>query len=101
MSFYYYYKRDIYGKDSIYKKWIEFFPKMKTGLNVCIIGLNFKCFKMSYSGFFGLESTQAQFNNHTEVFRLMRLHQYFSYVFIYGLIFIADILIFLEAQFCT
>ena len=48
---------------------------------------------MFYSGFFGLESTQAKFYDHKRFFYLLRLTAYFSFIFCYGFIFIADIII--------
>jgi hypothetical protein len=53
--FYLFYKKDILARDITYKKWIEYFPKMKTGLSVTMLCLNWKCFKIVYGGFFGLE----------------------------------------------
>jgi hypothetical protein len=52
-----FYKKDILAKDATFKKWLDYFPKMKTGLTVTMTGLNFKCFKIVYGGFFGLEQT--------------------------------------------
>jgi hypothetical protein len=53
------YKKDILIKDATYKKWLDYFPKMKSGLSIVMLCLNFKCFKIIYGGFFGLEQTQA------------------------------------------
>ena len=55
--------------------------------------INFKCGKMFYSGFYGLESTQAKFYDHKRFFYLLRLTAYFSFIFCYGFIFIADVII--------
>ena len=48
---------------------------------------------MFYSGFYGLESTQAKFYDHKKFFYLLRLSAYFSFIFVYGFIFLADALI--------
>lgn len=48
---------------------------------------------MLYSGFYGLESTQAKFYDHKKFFYLIRLTAYFSFIFCYGFIFLADALI--------
>ena len=48
---------------------------------------------MLYSGFYGLESTMARFGRHNQFFWIQRLTAYFSFVFCYGFIYIADIII--------
>jgi hypothetical protein len=88
------YKKKIQGGDVVFQKWIHFFPKTDAWLPWLTLLLNFKCIKMLYSGFFGLESTMARFGNHGDFFYWMRLTTYFSFVFQYGFIFIADIIIF-------
>ena len=55
--------------------------------------VNFKFGKLLYSGFYGLESTMARFERHAQFYYLLRLSAYFSFVFCYGFIFIADALI--------
>jgi hypothetical protein len=60
--------------------------------------LNFKCAKMLYSGFFGLESSMAKFGQPLVFNRIMRMVTYFQFVFCYGAIFAADILIFIYVK---
>ena len=75
------YKKEICQKDMVFQKWIHFFPKTQTWLPIFTLVVNFKCGKMLYSGFFGLESTMARFGNHNDFFYWMRLTTYFSFVF--------------------
>jgi len=49
---------------------------------------------MIYGGFYGLENTLAQFDKPDIFFRIMRMMSYFSFIFTYGAIFIADFVIF-------
>lgn len=56
VAFLVYYRRDIVGKDVIFEKWLHFFPRTRKLLPVLICLLNFKCSKMLYSGFYGMES---------------------------------------------
>ena len=51
---------------------------------------------MLYSGFFGLESSMAKFGKPVAFNRVMRIVTYFSFIFVYGPIFAADVLIFLN-----
>ena len=74
-------------------KWLHFFPSTKTWVPLLALIINFKCGKMFYSGFYGLESTQAKFHDHKKFFYLLRLSAYFSFIFVYGFIFLADALI--------
>ena len=53
---------------------------------------------MFYSGFYGLESTMARFGRPGQFFYLQRLTAYFSFVFCYGFIFIADIVILMNVD---
>ena len=87
------YKQDILAKDHTYNKWLNFFPKTKTWFPIFCLLLNFKCGKMLYSGFFGLESTMARFDNHYSYYRILRFTSFFSFVFVYIPIIMADILI--------
>jgi hypothetical protein len=59
---------------------------------ICLL-VNFKFGKLFYSGFYGLESTMARYGRHAQFFYIVRLTAYFSFVFCYGFIFIADVLI--------
>lgn len=60
--------------------------------------VNFKFSKMFYSGFYGLDSTEARFGRPEKFFYLLRLSSYFSFVFCYGFIFIADIVILINVK---
>jgi hypothetical protein len=64
---------------------------------VCLL-INFKCAKMLYSGFFGLESTMAKFGRPLIFNRILRMVTYFSFVFSYGAIFVADVIIFFQVE---
>jgi len=88
-----YYRQQIVVKDQVFVKWIHFFPKTQTWLPILILLVNFKFSKMFYSGFYGLESTMARFGRHAQFFYLQRLTAYFSFVFCYCFIFVADIII--------
>ena len=98
MVFVCYYRQEIVQKDMVFQKWIHFFPKTQTWLPLLTLLVNFKCAKMLYSGFFGLESTQAKFGRMKNFFFILRLSSYFSFVFVYGPIFVADFLIFAEVK---
>ena len=91
-----YFKSRIVVNDKVFVKWLHFFPKTRFWLPIVCLLVNFKFGKMFYSGFYGLESTMAQFKadgGHGAFFYLLRLTAYFSFVFCYGFIFIADIMI--------
>ena len=88
-----YYRQQTLVKDQVFVKWIHFFPKTQTWLPLLALLVNFKFSKMLYSGFYGLESTMARFGRHKQFFFLQRLTAYFSFVFCYGFIYIADIVI--------
>lgn len=55
--------------------------------------VNFKFAKILYSGFYGLESSMAKFGKPLEFYRILRLCSNFSFIFAYGFIFIADLVI--------
>jgi hypothetical protein len=99
--FFLYYRRDIAAKDEKFGAWIKYFPRMQRFMPIMCLLLNFKCFKMFYGGFFGLETFQATFkpgNGQNNVYKLMRMVQFFSYIFSYGFIYIADIIIYIRAS---
>jgi hypothetical protein len=88
-----YYIRDIYGKDKVLAKWLFFFPKTQKLIPAACLFVNFKCSKILYSGFFGLESSMAKFGKPMEYYRAMRMVSYFSWVFCYGFLILADLII--------
>lgn len=59
--FFLYYRKDVLAKDEKFAAWIKYFPRMQKFAPVICLLLNFKCFKMFYGGFFGLETFQATF----------------------------------------
>ena len=61
--FYVIYKKDIVTKDESFGKWCRMFPKTTKYVPLIILCINFKAVKFYYSGFFGLESCIAQFDN--------------------------------------
>lgn len=92
-----YYQRDILAIDTTYSKWLYFFPKTK-GLIVPCCLINFKCMKILYSGFYGLESSMARFGRPLEFYRIVKMVTYFAYIFAYLFIFLADFVIFARVK---
>lgn len=73
VAFTIYYKKDIYGKDTVFSKWLYFFPKTRRLIPIVTCLINFKSAKILYSGFYGLESSMAKFGKPMEFYRVMRL----------------------------
>lgn len=95
LSFYIYYKKDILKKDVTFFKWCRMYPRTTKFLPLLALVLNFKVIKFLYSGFFGHESCLVQFENPVKSFLTpLRMVTYFSFVFVYIPVFIADIFIF-------
>lgn len=94
ITFTIYYQREVVAKDEVYAKWLYFYPKTKKLIPVVSLLLNFKSSKIIYSGFYGMESSMARFGRPMEFYNIIRMCSYFSFVFTYGFIFIADIFIF-------
>jgi hypothetical protein len=88
-----YYKRAVYDKDQVFSKWLFFFPKTKKFIPLVALCINFKFSKILYSGFYGLESSMAKFGKPLEFYRILRLCSNFSFIFAYGFIFLADVII--------
>lgn len=88
----------MFGKDSVYSKWMYFFPKTRRFIPVAACLINFKCSKILYSGFYGLESSMAKFGRPLEFYRILRMISAFSYIFCYFPIFIADVIIILKVR---
>jgi len=98
IAFTVYYQRDIYGKDTVFSKWLYFFPKTKKFIPIVSCLINFKCSKILYSGFYGMESSMAKFGKPLEYYRIVRMVSYFSFIFCYGFIFLADLVIFIKIR---
>jgi hypothetical protein len=77
----------------VLSKWLFFFPNTKKMIPIACCLINFKCSKILYSGFYGLESSMAKFGKPMEFYRVIRMVSYFSWIFCYGFLFIADIII--------
>ncbi len=92
------YKRDVVAKDEEFSKWLFFHPKTKAFVPICCLLINFKSSKIIYSGFYGLESSQAKFSKPLEYYRILRMCSYFSFIFSYGFIFVADLVIFAKIK---
>lgn len=92
------YRQQVLNFDDDHKKWLFFFPRTKTGLPTCCLLINFKICKMFYSGFYGLESTMAKFGTPQTFYRIMRTATFFSWIFCYVPIFIADALILIKIK---
>ena len=56
IAFYLMYKKEVLASDQIFNKWTRLFPKTQKYLQIFALIVNFKAFKLVYSGFFGLES---------------------------------------------
>lgn len=56
--FYVIYKKEIIN-DQAYAKWCRMYPKTEKYIVLMTLLINFKCIKMIYSGFYGLESCLA------------------------------------------
>lgn len=96
IAFTFYYNRDIVGKDQVYEKWLYYFPRIRKLMPWACLLLNFKCSKMLYSGFYGMESCMVRLGKHMVFYRIMRMVTYFSFVFSYGFIYLADAIIFMR-----
>lgn len=90
--FLYFYKKEICKTDPEFKRWLYFFPKVKS-LMPSLLLLNFKSCKLLHSGFYGQEATLAKFSKPQAVMRLLNLCTQFSFVFAYAPIFLADVII--------
>jgi len=61
---------------------------------ICLF-VNFKAIRLFYSGFYGLESCLASFEDPAvNLFKPLRVVTYFNFIFVYIPIIIADIVIF-------
>lgn len=92
------YRSQILSVDEEFKKWLFFFPNTQRALPIGCLLVNFKLCKMLYSGFYGLETTMAKFGDQQTFYRVMRTSTYFSWIFCYIPIYIADILIFIKIK---
>lgn len=82
----------------MYAKWLYFYPKTKKLIPIVSLLLNFKSSKIIYSGFYGMESSMARFGRPMEYYRIIRMCSYFSFIFSYGFIFIADFMIYAKVK---
>lgn len=99
IAFYVIYKKDILSKDSAFTKWLRMYPKTMKYLPIIALVVNFKAIKLLYSGFFGLESCMASFEDPVKNFyKPLKMITYFSFIFVYAPILVADILIFMQVQ---
>ena len=96
--FYVIYKREIVN-DQAFAKWCRLYPKTEKYVALLTLLLNFKSIKFIYSGFYGLESCLAQFEDPMRnFFRPMRMITYFSFVFVYIPIIASSIMIFIQVK---
>mmetsp|Transcript_43828 Transcript_43828/g.42324 ORF Transcript_43828/g.42324 Transcript_43828/m.42324 type:complete len:385 (+) Transcript_43828:1678-2832(+) len=99
LAFFIYYRRDILKKDAAFFKWCRMYPRTSTILPKVALVLNFKLIKMLYSGFFGQESCLAQFDEPKAHFlQPLRMITYFSFVFVYVPIIVADAFIYIQVE---
>jgi hypothetical protein len=92
------YKTQVVANDNTFVKWLHFFPNTKKFLPLFCLLINFKCCKMLYSGFYGLESTMAKFGKSKSFYRVMRTPTYFQWIFCYLPIYVVDVIIFLKIE---
>ena len=96
--FYVYYKKEIIN-DPAFAKWCRMYPKTERYILLLTLLLNFKSIKLLYSGFYGLESCLAQFEDPMKnFFRPMRIITYFSFIFVYIPIIASSALIFIQVK---
>ena len=96
--FYLIYKKEIVH-DPTFSKWCRMYPKTERYISLLALLVNFKSIKLLYSGFYGLESCLAQFEDPLRnFFRPMRMLTYFSFIFVYLPIIAADVLIFMQVE---
>ena len=96
--FYVIYKKEI-TKDVAFAKWCRLYPKTERYISLLTLLVNFKSIKLLYSGFYGLESCLAQFDDPMRnFFRPMRMITYFSFIFVYLPILAASVVIFIQVQ---
>jgi hypothetical protein len=87
------YKKSVL-QDTGFKNWIRIFPKTKVVVPVLCVFVNFKFIRFVFSGFFGLENSQAVFRSPMfSIHRPLKFATYFKYVFVYSPIFVADVVI--------
>jgi len=81
--------------DKAYKEWIRVFPITDCLLPIICLFVNFKAIRFVFSGFFGMDSCLANFDDpRSAVHKHLKMMTYFQYVFVYLPIFFADVLIF-------
>jgi hypothetical protein len=96
--FYILYKREVL-KDDVFLKWQRSFPRASKYIPMICLFVNFKAIRLFYSGFYGLESCLASFEDPTSnLFKPLRMVTYFNYIFVYVPIFIADLVIFAQVH---
>jgi hypothetical protein len=98
IGFYLGFKNEIV-KDQVFAKWLKMYPNVNKYLPIIALVVNFKSIKFIYSGFFGMEHCLAQFDDPIKNFyRPLRMISFFSFIFVYIPIVLADIFIFAKVE---
>lgn len=93
IAFTFMYRRSVLS-DTAFKNWVRIYKKTKFFVPVMCALINFKLVRFVFSGFYGMENTEAVFKNpQYTIHRPLKFVTYFKYVFVYSPVFIADILI--------
>jgi len=94
VTFYVLYRKEIQN-DKAFQNWCKHFPKVDKYVPLAALVVNFKLIKMIYSGFYGLESCLAHIEEPIDhFFQQIRMVTYFSFIFVYCPIVIADFILF-------
>jgi len=87
------------NEDHGYLEYMKNYPKTKIIVPLFSFFLNFKCIRFLFSGFFGMDNTQAVFTSpRLAIHRNLKMMTLFHYVFVYGPIFFADFLIIVSTK---
>ena len=95
--FLFFYKKDICANDTEFRRWLYFFPKVRSLMPFLLL-VNFKCSKVLHSGFYGQEATLAKFTRPHTLMRLLNLCSQFSFIFVYLPIFLADCVVLVRVR---
>lgn len=93
IAFAIFYKRNT-CLDKAYADWIRLHPKTELFIPLLCLVFNFKFARYVFSGFYAMDSTLAPFTSPRQAMhKQLKLMTYFSYVFVYIPIFLADLII--------
>lgn len=96
IAFYIFFKRNTM-KDKAFAEWIRVHTKTDIFVPLLCLLVNFKFIRFTFSGFFAMENCMASFTQpQRAMHRQLKMMTYFSYIFAYIPIFMADILIIVQ-----